>query len=165
MTLRTTSAHWIIHDGIGSGLWSLRQLPCDYRALVQAGLSRPQRKRGRENREVPFSENEKIGKRKNTPKLPTLRKTQMSSSHYAFFPRFLTSLPHLKFYRSYWWHPTDSECFSNIRDWILRHDKCKADKSCSLFTSRFQTFYTWQKIRYITPSRLSHFWNNYTAGV
>lgn len=48
MTLRTTSAHWIIHDGIGSGLWSLRQLPCDYRALVRAGLSRPQRERERE---------------------------------------------------------------------------------------------------------------------
>lgn len=39
MTLRTTSAHWIIHDDVGSGLWSLRQLPCDYRALVRVSLA------------------------------------------------------------------------------------------------------------------------------
>jgi len=135
----------------GSGLWSLRQLPCDYRALVRISLAFSKRI------EVPFR---KWGNTKNPSNFhyhhrlpsPTLRETQMSFSRHAFLLRFLTSLPHLKFYRSYWQHPAGSECFSNIRDWILWHDKCNADKSCSLFTSRFQILCTQQEIRYIMAS-------------
>lgn len=60
MTLHTTFAHWIIHDDVGSDLWSLRQLLCDYRALVRVSLAFSRRT------EVPFR---KWGNTKNPLKL------------------------------------------------------------------------------------------------
>lgn len=98
---------------VGSGLQNHRQLPCDYCALVRVKF-----RVLREDPEAPFRkwENTKnSGKRSPTPFSPLSPSTRKRKCRpplrHAFFPRFLTSLPHLKFYRSYWRRPAVPNVF------------------------------------------------------